>query len=264
MRFQSLIAVALPALVLAAPTPQDPDYEFPEGVPTEEIVGGSIASSGEFPYIVSLQRSGSHFCGGSLLNANTVITAGHCSVSSVVSPISGLRVRAGSLNRNSGGTLVSVTSVKVHPNYSSGLQDYDVAIWKLATSIPSSSTIGYASLAAANSDPASGSTTTVAGWGALSEGGSSPTSLYKVSVPVVSRASCRTAYGTSAVTDRMFCAGTTAGGKDSCQGDSGGPIIDSSKALVGLVSWGDGCARPNVPGVYSRVGALRPFIDANV
>jgi trypsin len=154
-----------------------------------------------------------------------------------------------------------VSSVTVHPSYRSSGQDYDVAIWKLSSNVATSATIGYASLAAANSDPAAGSTTTVAGWGALSEGGSAPTTLYKVSVPVVSRASCRSSYGTSAITDRMFCAGQTQGGKDSCQGDSGGPIVNSAKVLVGLVSWGNGCAEPGYPGVYSRVGALRSFID---
>jgi trypsin len=61
----------------------------------------------------------------------------------------------------------------------------------------------------------------------------------------------------------MFCAGLAAGGKDSCQGDSGGPIIDSSKTLVGVVSWGAGCAQPGKPGVYSSIGALRSFITSN-
>ncbi|KAF5266057.1 hypothetical protein FOXYS1_3125, partial [Fusarium oxysporum] len=68
-------------------------------------------------------------------------------------------------------------------------------------------------------------------------------------------------YGTSAITNQMFCAGVSSGGKDSCQGDSGGPIVDSSKTLIGAVSWGNGCARPNYSGVYASVGALRSFID---
>jgi hypothetical protein len=101
MRFQTVLAAVLPALVIAAPTPQDPDYEFPADVPEEGIVGGTAARAGEFPFIVSLRRAnGQHFCGGSLLNANTVITAAHCSVpKALAGPVSGITVRAGSLVR---------------------------------------------------------------------------------------------------------------------------------------------------------------------
>ncbi|KAF1832667.1 trypsin-domain-containing protein [Decorospora gaudefroyi] len=260
MRFQTFLAAALPALILAAPTPQDPDYTFPEDTPVDDIVGGTSAASGEFPFIVSLQRGGSHFCGGSLLNANTVVTAAHCSVGYLISPISNLRVRAGSLNKGSGGVLVGVSSVTLHPNYRDTAQDYDIAIWKLSTSIPTSSTISYARLPSANSDPASGSTSTVAGWGALRSGSNSgPTMLQKVSVPIVSRTTCRSSYGNS-ITNNMFCAGYTSGGRDSCQGDSGGPIVDTSKTLIGIVSWGNGCALPNYPGVYARVSTFLSFI----
>ncbi|KAJ4407992.1 hypothetical protein N0V91_003658 [Didymella pomorum] len=250
MQYKAMIAGLMASAVTAAPTPQD----------SVDIVGGTTANAGDFPFIVSLQKSGSHFCGGSLINANTVITAAHCTVGQTASSLS---VRAGSLNRNSGGTLVKVSSIKVHPSFSSSTLTNDVAIWKLATSIPTSSTIGYASLAASGSDPASGSTSTVAGWGTTSSGGSSPTTLRKVDVPIVSRATCRNNYSVSEITDTMFCAGVATGGKDSCQGDSGGPIVDSSKTLIGLVSWGDGCAQAGKPGVYARVGALRSFIDAN-
>ncbi|EDU44173.1 Trypsin [Pyrenophora tritici-repentis] len=261
MRFQTIIAFALPALALAVPTPQDPNFEFPADTPDDDIVGGSTAASGEFPYIVSLQVGGSHICGGSLINGNTVVTAAHCSVSSVIGSVSNLRVRAGSLSRSSGGTLVGVSQVIVNPNYRSSSQDYDIAIWKLSSSIPTSSTIGYVGLPASGSDPAAGATVTVAGWGTLSSGGSSPNALYKVSVPVVSRTSCRSSYGSSSITNNMVCAGLTNGGKDSCQGDSGGPLVDASKTLVGVVSFGQGCALPGYPGVYSRVSTLLSFIQ---
>ncbi|KAF5010852.1 hypothetical protein FDECE_3025 [Fusarium decemcellulare] len=234
---------------------------LPQAPTVNQIVGGEAASSGDFPFIVSLSQSGSHFCGGTLINANTVLTAAHCSSVSA----SSVRVRAGSLNRNSGGTLVGVSSITVHPSFSSSTLNNDVAIWKLSTSIPTSSTISYASLAASGSDPTSGSSAIVAGWGTTTEGGSSlPVSLRKVTVPIVSRATCRAQYSTSQITTNMVCAGLEAGGKDSCQGDSGGPLIDAStRTLIGVVSWGDGCARPDLSGVYARVGSLRSFIDAN-
>ncbi|KAH7304750.1 trypsin-like cysteine/serine peptidase domain-containing protein [Stachybotrys elegans] len=225
------------------------------------IVGGVAASVGDFPFIVSLSRSGSHFCGGSLLNANTVITAGHCSRGVSASSVS---VRAGSLSRTTGGTVVRVSRIVTHPNFIYSTLQNDVSIWKLATPIPTSSTIGYATLAAAGSDPAGGSTSETAGWGTTSSGsGSLPVQLLKVSVPIIARSSCQTMYPDAVFTD-MVCAGLPQGGKDSCQGDSGGPLVDSSKTLIGLVSWGYGCAAPNQPGVYARIGALRSFIDANL
>jgi trypsin len=85
-------------------------------------------------------------------------------------------------------------------------------------------------------------------------------------VPVISRATCRSNYSVEKyeITDRMFCAGLAQGGKDSCQGDSGGPIVSSSKQLLGIVSFGAGCARAGKPGVYSNIGALSSFITSNL
>ena len=161
---------------------------------------------------------------------------------------------------------MKVSSIKIHPSFSSGTLDSDVAIWKLATSIPAGGNVAYATLAAAGSDPASGTLTTVAGWGTTSSGGSSlPAALRKVEVPIVSRTTCRSNYSVSEITNTMVCAAVAAGGKDSCQGDSGGPLINSStRQLVGIVSWGDGCAQAGKPGVYARVGTLLSFINANL
>ncbi|KAH7089599.1 trypsin-like cysteine/serine peptidase domain-containing protein [Paraphoma chrysanthemicola] len=254
-----LVALAAPALIYGAAIPQDDPFGWDEN--SEDIVGGVAAATGDFPFIVSVALSGSHFCGGTLLNANTVISAAHCYFGRTSSSWS---IRAGSLNRGSGGVVSTVNSIRIHPSYNDDTSDYDVAILKLATPVATSSTIGYATVAAANSDPAAGSTVTTAGWGNTSEDGSSPALLRKVDVPVVSRATCRNNYSAAAITDRMFCAGLAAGGRDSCQGDSGGPIVSSSKVLLGVVSWGFGCAQPNFPGVYSRLGALTPFITSNL
>lgn len=173
---QIVSALMLPALALGAAIE-------PRGA---DIVGGTAAALGEFPYIVSLSTQGSHFCGGVLVNANTVITAAHCSVDFSASQV---KVRAGTLvswplfllsypekqiglDTNlsslqtwaSGGTQVGVSRIIVNPSYNSRTTDFDVAVWKLASSIPESSTIGYATLPAAGSDPAAGSIVTTAGW----------------------------------------------------------------------------------------------------
>ncbi|KAG9246712.1 trypsin-like cysteine/serine peptidase domain-containing protein [Calycina marina] len=262
----ALAFLALPAMAMAAAIKMDSTVaeamEIARAVASPEIVGGITAVAGEFPYIVSLQKSSSHFCGGVLYNAYTVLTAAHCSVGQTASSVS---VRAGTLTWASGGTLVGVSEITVHPSYVSSTIDSDVAVWHLSTAFLNSSTIGYVTMPVQGSDPATGLSTTTAGWGLTSESGSTlPAALREVTVPVISRASCRAEYGTSAVTTNMFCAGLAAGGKDSCSGDSGGPIIDASTGvLIGLVSWGQGCAEAGYAGVYSRLGNFVTWVETN-
>ena len=137
------------------------------------------------------------------------------------------------------------------PRWNPNTFNFDVAVIRLATAVTD---ILFGQLALRGSEPVTGAKSTVSGWGTMSFGGSSPAQLRTVVVPNVDRATCNgpNSYGGSIITS-MFCAGQT--GKDSCQGDSGGPItsIDNT-TLIGIVSWGDGCALPLKPGVYARVG----------
>ena len=88
-------------------------------------------------------------------------------------------------------------------------------------------------------------------------------------MPVLTQQECRDSkYGAAAITDNMICAGFLEGGKDSCQGDSGGPMHvafgnTTQYQLAGIVSWGEGCARPNAPGVYTRVNRYLDWIQRN-
>jgi trypsin len=82
-------------------------------------------------------------------------------------------------------------------------------------------------------------------------------------VPIVGREACQEQYPEYTITDTMICAAEEEGGQDSCQGDSGGPIVDEAGTLIGIVSWGIGCAEQGRPGVYSNVGALIDFISEN-
>ncbi|KAF3006058.1 hypothetical protein E8E13_010918 [Curvularia kusanoi] len=226
-----VLGLAALSVVSGTPVPQWDDTNSPS------IVGGVPASAGDFPFIVSFQKNGGHFCGGSLLNGNTVLTAAHCVDGQ---SLSGLGVRAGTLNRNSGGVTSQVSAIYMHPNYNRNTFDSDVAILKLRTSISQSSTIRYATLAASGSDPAANSAATVAGWGNTQNSAESSTTLRKVDVPIIARSTCAANYQRDSppktVTSNMVCAGYQEGGKDSCQGDSGGPIVNSSGTLIGAIT----------------------------
>jgi trypsin len=249
-KIATAVAIAAP---LAAAFPSHMNAER-----AKQIIGGEEASAGQFPYTVSLQQSGSHFCGGVLIGPSTVVTAAHCSVGQSPGSVS---VVAGSLTWASGGEELGVSTITVHPDYDESTIDNDVAVWALSSSVTESDTVGFVTLPSDGSD-ASGDLT-VSGWGYTSEGGDLSDTLLYVTVPTVERSECADLYSPSPITDQMICAGVDAGGQDACSGDSGGPIVDESGALAGVVSWGNGCARAGYPGVYTRIGAFVSWIESN-
>jgi len=241
-----LLVVLAAACVSALPTLK---RQFPE-----RIVGGTQATRGEFPWIVQIRRGG-HYCGGSIVNANYIVTAAHCAQASA----SGYTIVAGehNLNSNEGSEQSrTVAQIKNHPSYNGNTLANDIALMRVNSPFTLGQYVATANLG--SSDPTGN--VVVAGWGALTEGGSSPTVLMKVTVPMVTLTTCRSNYGSGAILNGMICAGT--GGRDSCQGDSGGPLM-SGNTLSGVVSWGQGCARPNYPGVYTSVAYFRSWITTN-
>ncbi|XP_073812423.1 trypsin alpha-3-like [Musca autumnalis] len=247
-----VILLSAVACCLAATIPEGMVAELPQL--DGRIVGGSTTTISSYPWQISLQRSGSHSCGGSIYSAKIIVTAAHClqSVSASV-----LKVRAGSSYWNSGGTLVSVAAFKNHEGYNSKTMVNDIAVIRLSSSLTMSSSIKAISLA--SSAPANGAAATVSGWGTTSSGGSISSQLRYVNLKIVGRTQCASStygYG-SEIKASMICAYTV--GKDSCQGDSGGPLV-SGGVLVGVVSWGYGCAATGYPGVYADVAALRSWV----
>ncbi|XP_055847838.1 trypsin-like [Episyrphus balteatus] len=224
------------------------------------IVGGEPTTIEKFPYQVSLQKGGSHFCGGSLYSPNIIVTAAHCLQS--VKPKE-IKVRLGSANYQSGGEYVSVRSLKYHEGYDSSIMTNDVAVIRLDTPVRYSNRIQPIKLATTN--PRTGAPAVVSGWGTEKFlVGSIQKILQQVQVDIVSMADCSSTkykYG-SQVRETMVCANVEGGGKDACQGDSGGPLVSEGK-LVGIVSWGNMCARKDYPGVYSSVADLRSWIEKN-
>ncbi|MFI9834846.1 serine protease [Streptomyces sp. NPDC051913] len=218
------------------------------------VVGGTRAAQGEFPFMVRLSMG----CGGALYTQQIVLTAAHC-VSGSGNNTS-ITATAGVVDLQSTSGRVQVRSTKVlqAPGYNGTGKDW--ALIKLAQPI-SLPTLKIATNAQYNTGDF-----TVAGWGAAREGGAQQRYLLKATVPFVSDATCR-AYGGSyggLVASEEICAGFASGGVDTCQGDSGGPMFrkDSAGAWiqVGIVSWGEGCARPNAPGVYTEVSTFASAI----
>ncbi|KAM8714785.1 hypothetical protein ACLKA7_001189 [Drosophila subpalustris] len=233
-----------------------PETEFPFG----RIVNGEPTTIEAHPYQVSIQTTkGSHFCGGSLINEDTVVTAAHCMQSYKAAE---MQVRLGSTERNNGGEVVSVKDFKFHEGYNSQLMINDVAVIKLSSPVRESAKIRAISLA--DKTPASGTPAVVSGWGTTCFlFCSSPNSLLEVEVELLQQKDCASDtynYG-GKILDTMVCAhGADGAKKDACQGDSGGPLVSQGQ-LVGVVSWGNGCAMSGYPGVYADVPSLKSWID---
>ncbi|KAF5294315.1 hypothetical protein FQR65_LT10768 [Abscondita terminalis] len=221
------------------------------------IVGGEDATIEDIPHQLSYQYFKIHICGASVLSKKSALTAAHCTDDFNYR----VSVRAGSNIMESGGEEVDVAEVRQHPKYAAGTTDYDISVLLLDAELDLGTTVAIINLQPINQEPAEGAEALVSGWGAVSENGDESTILQKVVVNHVSRSECNTVYN-GRITDRMICYG--APNKDSCQGDSGGPLVGGDKQ-IGIVSWGRGCARPGVPGVYTNVAnaEIHDYITAN-
>ncbi|KPJ00050.1 Vitellin-degrading protease [Papilio xuthus] len=224
------------------------------------IVGGEDIDITLAPYQVSLLRRGRHTCGGAIIANDLIVTAAHCVTGSNARDYS---VRVGSSSSQSGGQVIPVSDLAWHRNFTYSKMDCDVALARLSKPLVYSDSIAPIDMLQNNEEIPDGDITMVTGWGNLRETGGYPRQLQMVLVPTVNTAMCDVAYSPSyTVTSTMICAGVPEGGKDACQGDSGGPLVHNGR-LAGIVSWGLGCARPNYPGVYAKVAALRDWIDQN-
>lgn len=232
------------------------------------IVGGQETEVHEYPWMIMLMWFGNFYCGASLVNDQYALTAAHC-VNGFYHRL--ITVRLLEHNRQDSHVKIvdrRVSRVLIHPKYSTRNFDSDIALIRFNEPVRLGIDMHPVCMPTPSENYA-GQTAVVTGWGALSEGGPISDTLQEVEVPILSQEECRNSnYGESKITDNMICAGyVEQGGKDSCQGDSGGPmhVLGSGDAyqLAGIVSWGEGCAKPNAPGVYTRVGSFNDWIAEN-
>ncbi|XP_026536822.1 transmembrane protease serine 13-like [Notechis scutatus] len=229
------------------------------------IVGGTEASASKWPWQVSLQYGSAHICGGTIIDAQWVLTAAHCFFMNSVKILDEWKVYAGvsDLKQTREGILVS--EVIINANYSDDHDDYDIALMKLAQPLVLSAQVRPACLPMSGQRFLPGRGCFITGFGKISENeeNTSP-KLREAEVKIIDYRLCnsRNVYE-GFLTPRMMCAGFLQGGKDSCQGDSGGPLVcqDSNRwYLAGVTSWGTGCGQRNKPGVYSQVSKFLGWI----
>lgn len=294
--------------------------------PNVKIVGGSVAVAHSWPSAVKLEisytgyfepdgpdslflREFAYSCGGTLISANTVLTAAHCVLTQVQAysyqSMSTLQIPVWSNPTNptngsiyttylglqdytdlessmASGIAVkhSVLEVFRHENYNENIVHNDIALFRLTTAAKLNSYIQLACLPSRYRTestigdldvyPPSGSDAFAVGWGLTAEDGITSSELRNVKLSIYeAETECRSVRPDIPKDwTTQICAGDLAGGKDTCQGDSGGPLYvkesenSTSFRVFGLVSWGDGCAQPNSPGIYTRVSAYLEWIES--
>ncbi|XP_071372593.1 ST14 transmembrane serine protease matriptase a [Centroberyx affinis] len=237
---------------------------------TSRIVGGQEAEEGEFPWQVSLHVKGyGHVCGASIISPRWLVTAAHCvqddgktrySQPGTWEAYMGLHIQ-----RQNGKNVAkrNVKQVISHPYYNAYTFDNDIALMELDSPVTYSDYIRPICVPSPQHVFPPGNSVWITGWGATREGGYAAPVLQKAQVRIINSTVCDRLMG-GQITSRMMCAGVLSGGIDACQGDSGGPLSSPSSGghtfLAGVVSWGDGCARRNKPGIYSTVTKFRGWI----
>ncbi|XP_026788114.1 coagulation factor VII [Pangasianodon hypophthalmus] len=244
---------------------------FPCGKPVVTTVGprivkGQLCPKGQCPWQALLKLENVYKCGGVILNYEWILTAAHCVWQ--YNP-SQLLVTVGEhiINVNEGTEQTRrVSKILIHPLYNHTSNDADIALLHLHKNISLGPYVVPICL-----PPAQGTfsrvlgavrTSVVSGWGRLSQQGPLSSILQRLEVPRVPLERCRAHSGLS-LTNNMLCAGFKEGGRDACQGDSGGPLVthyNNTWFLTGIVSWGKGCARSDMYGVYTRVAVFVEWI----
>jgi secreted trypsin-like serine protease len=236
--------------------------------PGTRIVDGDVAAINSWPSQVAVFPGDEYLCGGTLIDKEWILTAAHCldiwGVSASNTPVVlGSKSLFGKTSR--------LKSMFIHPRYDWYSILNDVALLRLQnpSSLPTARLIKPTEKTLLQE----GVPAYIVGWGTTCyQECSVSTVLREATVEMVANEVCSAAYKPSAfyngipfVPGNMICAGVPTGGIDSCQGDSGGPLEvgdgNGGRVLAGVVSWGEGCAEAEYPGVYADLTAQYNWIS---
>ena len=279
-----LLALAAAVPVFAAEEPAAEDG----GTVQPQVVGGEPVPDGAYPFMVSIQADTSdarpyreHFCGGTLIDSDSVLTAAHCAdvIGAANTPVTvsfqdvRLAIGVTKLNSHQGSVrrIAIPTDVRIHPLYDARTRKYDAAVIGLDRPVSEEAPIVRAPEEAGDTLERPRTNGVVAGWGNTIKQGADfsqpdryPERLQRATPPIVSDRKAREAYGAEYIGPLMVAAGRS--GEDTCQGDSGGPLwvkTDAGKRQIGITSFGAGCGKRGFPGVYTEVNhrSISAFID---
>jgi trypsin len=228
-----------------------------------KIVGGVELEIKSAPFIVLLIYNNRPLCGGSIISSNFILTAAHCTEDIKAKE---LKVQSGSKAVNEGKTYF-VSHIFNHPKYESENFNFDFSLLRIFGKIFYNENQRAIALPEANDETPIGSSVRVMGWGRTMNPNESMNFLRVVKLILSDPKECEESYKEYdiKVVHNKVCAThpERKDGKDACQGDSGGPLqrIGDGK-LIGVVSFGLGCAKKEYPGIYAKVSSARAWIKS--
>uniref|UniRef100_A0A1L8EBI1 Putative trypsin eta-like protein n=1 Tax=Haematobia irritans TaxID=7368 RepID=A0A1L8EBI1_HAEIR len=251
MRILSLIVIVVLTIVTSCTE---------AGITSRAVGTNSNSHISLFPYEVSIRRrfcdacAYEHICSGTVYHSKLVITSASCVKGADVKRTNVVAGTSKRLTSAHDGQVFLVEKILEHEN-----ADHDIALVYLTSDLKFND-VTIEPVVLATQLPNAGDKAWVAGWGQLSEFEANfDDNLKAIQVPIMDLSVCREAYFWTEVKDTEICAGFLKGGADACQGDAGSPLMVNDK-MVGIVSWGYGCARAGNPGVYTNVVMLRDWI----
>ncbi|XP_046748444.1 trypsin-1-like [Diprion similis] len=214
------------------------------------------ADISKYPYHVSVEYNNSHSCSGALITELWVVTVASCVHRHGAT---GLTVRFATTIVSTGGEQLEVGTVIVHPDFDTIFYDYDIALLKLHVPLQFGDGKQPIVLPSSEHEVDDGTATNVTGWVMGTQGNSAP-QLTVVSTPTINQTICKSSLPSfKDLLDSMLCAGHMDADAEVCQGDLGAPLVHEER-LVGILSYGLGCAVPTFPAVYTRINSFVTWI----